>query len=49
MPAFILCRLQYEQDMVVNLKHEKEKLDEVFTHEEKQVDKLTLILDIVKR
>ena len=45
---YFLHRLQYNSDLVVNLKHEEEKLDEVCVHEEKQIDKLQSIMSIVQ-
>ncbi|XP_078083506.1 tuftelin-interacting protein 11 [Mustelus asterias] len=41
-------QLQYERDMVVNLSHENEKLSEILAHEDKIIDKLSSILQIVE-
>lgn len=40
-------RLQHDQDLEVNLKYEKEKMDDVCANEKQKLDKLTTILDIV--
>ncbi|XP_006007268.1 tuftelin-interacting protein 11 [Latimeria chalumnae] len=41
-------QLQYEKDMVVNLSHECEKLSEVLAQEEKTINKLNQILEVVE-
>ena len=40
-------RLQYESDLVINLQHESEKLDEVCVSEEKQLERLNSIMSII--
>ena len=41
-------RLRYEQDHVINMKHEKERLDTICDQEEAQIQKLKKVLDIVR-
>lgn len=39
----------YEQDLVVNLRHERDKLNEVCEKERKQIDKLKEVMEVVDR
>ncbi|KAM9301513.1 tuftelin-interacting protein 11 [Gastrophryne carolinensis] len=41
-------QLQYEKDMVVNLSHELEKLSEVLSREEKAINNLSRVLQVVE-
>ena len=45
----IIYRLNYDKDMVINLKHEHEKMVDVCQQEEKQIDKLKAVLAIVEK
>lgn len=40
-------QLKYEQDMVVNLKHDHEQLEKVCEDEEKQISRMTAIIKII--
>ena len=42
-------RLKFERDLIVNMRYEKERLDTICTEEEKKMDKLKKVLDIVQR
>ena len=42
-------RLRHEKDMIVNLKHEQEKLDKVVKQEEDEIEKLKNVLDVIER
>lgn len=41
--------LKHEKDQIVNLTHEKEKLDEVLLYEKKQIDGLNALIKVVER
>ena len=41
-------RLRYDQDLVVNLKHEKEKMVEICEQEEKQLERMKRVMDTVE-
>ena len=43
------CRLKYERDLVVNLKHEEEKLTEVLEREEKDIKRLMQVITMIDR
>lgn len=47
---FVNClfRLRYEKDHIINMKHEKERLDTICDQEEAQIQKLKKVLDIVR-
>lgn len=42
-------RLKYEQDLIVNLEHEKSKMTTLCDQEAKQISRLKEVLDIVKQ
>ncbi len=42
-------RLNYDRDLVVNLKHEHEKMVDVCEQEEKQIDRLKKVLSLVEQ
>ena len=44
----LLCRLRYNQDLVVNLTHERNELVEDIRRNDKQVDKLSEIVGVVE-
>ncbi len=46
---FSYQRRRYESDMAVNLKHEKEKLDQICEQEERQINRVKQVLGIVER
>ena len=45
----LFCRLKYERDLVVNLKHEEEKLTEVLEREEKDIKRLMQVITMIDR
>ena len=44
---YFLCSLQYNEDLLVNLSHEKEGLEDEVEMEEMQIQVLTDILEAV--
>ncbi len=42
-------RLKYERDLVVNLKHEEEKLTTVLEREEKDIKRLMEVINMIDR
>lgn len=46
--VLFLFRLRYEKDHIINMKHEKERLDTICDQEEAQIQKLKKVLDIVR-
>ena len=45
----IICRLKFERDLVVNLKHEEEKLSAVLEREEKDIKRLMEVINMIDR
>ena len=45
----LIFRLRYERDLVVNLKHEREKMTAQLEEEEKRINKLIEVLELVDR
>ena len=43
----ITFRLKHETDHIVNMKYEKERIDSVLEQEEKQIERLSKILEII--
>ena len=44
-----LSRLKFERDLVVNLKHEEEKLTAVLEREEKDIKRLMEVINMIDR
>jgi len=44
-----LSRLKFERDLVVNLKHEEEKLTTVLEREEKDIKRLMEVINMIDR
>ena len=47
--SIVPFRLIYEQDLVVNLQHEKDRITEVCDREQDQINKLKEVLELVER
>ena len=45
--CILCCRLRHEKDHIINMRYEKERLDTVLEQEEKQIQRLAKILDII--
>ena len=43
-----ISRLKYQNDLVVNLQHEKEKFDQVCEEEEKHINRMKHVLYIIE-
>ena len=47
--SWLFYRLKYERDLVVNLKHEEEKLTAVLEREEKDIKRLMDVINMIDR
>lgn len=47
--SVITSRLKFERDLVVNLKHEEEKLSAVLEREEKDIKRLMEVINMIDR